>query len=51
MFEPRFSMELVPLTEIMVWAGIAAICAGAVMALAQTDFKRMLCYIVVAEGG
>ncbi|MFH1487745.1 MAG: monovalent cation/H+ antiporter subunit D family protein [Pseudomonadota bacterium] len=42
---------LFPLGPIMVWAGVIAIFAGAVMALAQTDFKRMLCYIVVAEVG
>ena len=35
----------------MIWIGILAIFAGAIMALAQTDFKRMLCYIVVAEVG
>jgi multicomponent Na+:H+ antiporter subunit D len=35
----------------MVWAGVIAILAGATMALAQTDLKRMLCYIVVAEVG
>ena len=44
-------VELFPLTKMMVWAGFAAICGGAVMALAQTDFKRMLCYILVAEVG
>jgi multicomponent Na+:H+ antiporter subunit D len=44
-------MDLFPLTGLMVWAGFAAICGGAIMALAQTDFKRMLCYILVAEVG
>ncbi len=50
-FQPRLSIELLPVTDIMVWAGVIAILGGAVMALAQTDFKRMLCYIVVAEVG
>ncbi len=50
-FEISLFVEVFPLTKIMVWAGIAAICGGAVMALAQTDFKRMLCYILVAEVG
>jgi multicomponent Na+:H+ antiporter subunit D len=50
-FEPRLSIELLPVTKIMVWAGVVAIFGGAIMALAQTDFKRMLCYIVVAEVG
>jgi multicomponent Na+:H+ antiporter subunit D len=50
-FKPYLSIEVLPITQIMVWAGFVAICAGAVMALAQKDFKRMLCYIVVAEVG
>ncbi|MBW2107293.1 MAG: monovalent cation/H+ antiporter subunit D family protein [Deltaproteobacteria bacterium] len=50
-FVPRLSFELLPIGRIMVWAGVVAILAGAVMALAQKDFKRMLCYIVVAEVG
>jgi len=50
-FQPQLSLEIFPIGEIMVWAGVVAILGGAVMALAQTDFKRMLCYIVVAEVG
>ncbi|MDY6989749.1 MAG: monovalent cation/H+ antiporter subunit D family protein [Thermodesulfobacteriota bacterium] len=50
-FQPHLSIELLPVTDIMVWAGFLAILAGGIMALAQTDFKRMLCYIVVAEVG
>ena len=50
-FRPYFSIELLPVTEIMLYAGIIAILVGAVMALAQKDFKRMLCYVVIAEAG
>lgn len=50
-FKPRLSIELLPITDIMVWAGFIAVLAGGIMALAQTDFKRMLCYVVVAEVG
>lgn len=50
-FQPSFSMVVLPVTKIMLWAGIIAIFAGAIMALAQVDFKRMLCYIIVAEVG
>lgn len=50
-FEPHLSTELFPVTDILSWAGFVAIFGGAIMALAQTDFKRMLCYIVVAEVG
>ena len=50
-FKPYLSIELLPITDIMVWAGFVAILGGGIMALAQTDFKRMLCYVVVAEVG
>lgn len=50
-FKPYFSIEVLPVTDIMLWVGIIAIFAGAIMALAQVDFKRMLCYIIVAEVG
>jgi len=50
-FKPSFTIDMLPIADIMVWLGIFAIIAGAVMALAQTDFKRMLCYIVIAEIG
>lgn len=50
-FKPYFSIEILPVTDIMLWVGIIAIFAGAIMALAQVDFKRMLCYIIVAEVG
>ncbi|MBN2467328.1 MAG: monovalent cation/H+ antiporter subunit D family protein [Deltaproteobacteria bacterium] len=50
-FGQDFSFRMMPTATIMVWLGIAAIIAGAFMALAQTDFKRMLCYIIVAEVG
>jgi multicomponent Na+:H+ antiporter subunit D len=51
LFKPSFSIDLLPVTKIMLLAGTVAIFAGAIMALAQVDFKRMLCYIVVAEAG
>lgn len=50
-FQPFLFIEVLPVADIMVWAGFAAILGGAIMALAQTDFKRMLCYVVVAEVG
>ncbi|MEA2014893.1 MAG: proton-conducting transporter membrane subunit, partial [Thermodesulfobacteriota bacterium] len=50
-FRPYFSIEFLPVTKIMLYAGIIAIVAGALMALAQRDFKRMLCYVVIAEVG
>jgi multicomponent Na+:H+ antiporter subunit D len=50
-FRPYLSFELLPMGKILLIAGIVAIFAGAIMALAQVDFKRMLCYIIVAEVG
>ena len=50
-FKPEFSLETLPTGTIMTWLAIVAMVAGAIMALAQTDFKRMVCYIVVAEVG
>lgn len=50
-FQPEFSISVLQVTDIMVWVGTFAILFGAVMALSQTDFKRMLSYIIVAEIG
>jgi len=50
-FGSSWTLGQLPLTSLMAWAGVIAIIAGAIMALAQTDFKRMLCYVVVAEVG
>jgi multicomponent Na+:H+ antiporter subunit D len=50
-FKPSFSLGALPATDILLWFGIIAIFGGAIMALAQTDFKRMLCYILIAEVG
>lgn len=50
-FGPSLPLGALSASTIMTWLGIAAIFAGAVMALAQTDFKRMLCYIIIAEAG
>ncbi len=37
--------------ELVVWLAVLAILAGSVMALAQREIKRMLCYLIVAEVG
>ncbi len=50
-FQPEFSITLLNVTDIMVWMGTTAILFGAVMALSQRNFKRMLSYIIVAEIG
>jgi len=50
-FKPQFCIELIPVTTILGWMAAGAILFGAVMALAQTDLKRMLAYILVSEVG
>ena len=50
-FNPSFSIAMLSGTDILLWTGTAAIIAGAFKALSQTDYKRMLCYIIVAEIG
>jgi multicomponent Na+:H+ antiporter subunit D len=50
-FEPRFSIELIPATTILGWMAAGAILFGALLALAQSDLKRMLAYILVSEVG
>jgi multicomponent Na+:H+ antiporter subunit D len=38
-------------TELVVWLAVLAIVAGSVLALAQVELKKMLCYLIVAEVG
>ena len=50
-FDPDFSTEIYPLTEIMGWITVVGILFAGIMALAQTDLKRMFTYLIVAEMG
>jgi multicomponent Na+:H+ antiporter subunit D len=50
-FEPHFSIELIPATTLLGWMAAGAILFGALLALAQSDLKRMLAYILVSEVG
>ena len=50
-FKAEFPVSILKVTDIMVWFGSLAIVLGAVMALSQTDFKRMLSYVIIAEIG
>ena len=50
-FKPEFPIKVLHATDILAWFGTFAILFGGIMALSQTDFKRMLCYIIVAEIG
>jgi multicomponent Na+:H+ antiporter subunit D len=50
-FKPYFSIELIPATTILSWVAIIAILFGCILALGQTDLKRMLAYVLIAEVG
>ena len=50
-FEPRFAVELFPVTALLGVAGAVAMVLGSVLAIAQTDLKRMLAYSSVAQVG
>jgi multicomponent Na+:H+ antiporter subunit D len=50
-FNPSFSTEIIPMASILGWVAAAAALFGCVMAVAQTDFKRMLTYVLIAEVG
>jgi multicomponent Na+:H+ antiporter subunit D len=50
-FDPVFSVEVVPTTTLLTSVAAIAILVGCIMALAQVDLKRMLAYILVAEVG
>ncbi|MEM8953527.1 MAG: monovalent cation/H+ antiporter subunit D family protein [Verrucomicrobiota bacterium] len=38
-------------TAIVVWLAVLAVLAGSLLALAQVEIKKMLCYLIVAEVG
>jgi multicomponent Na+:H+ antiporter subunit D len=50
-FSAEFAISLLRVTDVMVWIGTLAIFFGAVVALSQSDYKRMLSYVVIAEIG
>ncbi len=50
-FEPRFAIDLIPVTALLSWMGAIAMVMGSVMAIAQSDLKRMLAYSSVAQIG
>lgn len=51
LFNPHFSVELMPVTEILTWVAAAGILMGSILAIAQTDLKRMLAYSSIANIG
>jgi len=50
-FKPYFSIELIPVTTLLSWIAAVGMIVGSIFAIAQSDFKRMLSYSVVAQIG
>jgi multicomponent Na+:H+ antiporter subunit D len=50
-FKPYFSIDIIPASAILGWLAVAAMLFGCIRAIAQTNVKRMLSYIIIAEVG
>ncbi len=50
-FGPDLVADDLPIAELLTWFGAAGILVGSVMAILQTDFKRLLAYSTVAQLG
>lgn len=50
-FQPLLLKTNIPLAEVIGWLGTAGILWGSIMAIAQTDLKRMLAYSSIAQVG
>jgi multicomponent Na+:H+ antiporter subunit D len=50
-FEPTYLRDILPVTTVIGWLAAAGILYGSIMAIAQTDFRRMLAYSSVSQIG
>jgi multicomponent Na+:H+ antiporter subunit D len=50
-FSSQYVFDVLTLSGPIVWLAVAAILFGSILALAQTDLKKMLTYLIVAEVG
>ncbi len=50
-FSAEYVYKIAGLSDTVVWMAVIAIISGSILALAQTDFKKMLTYLIVAEVG
>ena len=50
-FDPSFSIKIFPIAELLGWVATVGIIVTSILALAQSDLKRMLCYLIVVEIG
>ena len=50
-FDPSFSVSRFPVMALLGWTAAIGVMFAAILALAQSDLKRMLCYLIVCEIG
>jgi multicomponent Na+:H+ antiporter subunit D len=50
-FQPHYLRDILPVTSVIAWLGAAGILYGSIMAIAQSDFRRMLAYSSVSQIG
>jgi multicomponent Na+:H+ antiporter subunit D len=50
-FQPAYLRDMLPVTSIIGWLAAAGIILGSIMAMAQTDLRRMLAYSSVSQIG
>ncbi len=48
-FQPEYLSDVLPVTSIVAWLAAAGIVFASIMAIAQTDFRRMLAYSSVSQ--
>jgi multicomponent Na+:H+ antiporter subunit D len=50
-FQPAYLRDLLPLTSVIGWLAACGILYGSIMAIAQSDFRRMLAYSSISQIG
>ncbi len=48
-FHPSFFVETLPITTLVGWLAVGGILVGSILAIAQSDFRRMLAYSSVGQ--
>jgi multicomponent Na+:H+ antiporter subunit D len=48
-FQPHYLRDVLPFTSVIGWLAAAGILYGSIMAIAQTDFRRMLAYSSISQ--
>ncbi len=48
-FQPAYLRDILPVTSVIGWLAAAGILVGSIMAMAQTDLRRMLAYSSVSQ--